>query len=174
MVAQRPETTGPRRTRLTVRRLDPLSVLKFSAILYVCLFAVLLVGGIVLWTVFSASGLRANVEDLITTLLGNEAAGEAVSEEDFRFEASQMFKAAFVGGLILVLAGTVANVVMAMMFNLISDLIGGITIGVESPGPVTPVPRSRAAPATPGAAAPRNGPVRVPGEVPRSRSGSRP
>lgn len=168
LAMQRPGSGGLRRTRLTVRRLDPVSVLKFSGILYVCLFAILLVAGVVLWMVFSASGLRANVEDFISELVTAE-----LSEEGFQFEAGQMFKAAFLGGLILVVGGTVANVVMALIFNLISDLIGGVTIGVETHGPGVPAPMpetSRTAPPPPrGPPPPANGPTRVPGRAPTTR-----
>lgn len=167
LAMQRPASGGLRRTRLTVRRLDPVSVLKFSAILYVCLFAILLVAGVVLWMVFSASGLRANVEDFISELVTAE-----LSDEGFRFEAGQMFKAAFLGGLILVIGGTVANVVMALIFNLISDLIGGVTIGVETHGLGVPAPvpgTSQATVPTRGPPPAANGPSRVTGRTRSAR-----
>ncbi len=120
--------TEERRSRLTVRRVDPVTVLRFSVVLYLCLYGMVVVASVVLWLAFSASGVRGNVEDFV---------GELIQAQDFTFQASQMLRAAAVGGVVLVGAGTVANVVLAVLFNLISDVMGGITLGVEEP--TTPV-----------------------------------
>jgi hypothetical protein len=55
----------------------------------------------------------------------------------FRFEGAQLFAAFALGGLVLVVAGSVFNVVLAVLFNLISDLTGGVRVTVleEEPRP---------------------------------------
>lgn len=76
---------------------------------------------------------------------GEELVGE------FRFEDARIFQAFALGGIVLVLAGSAANVVLAVLFNLMSDLTGGVRVTVleeETPGrgrPPTgsPAPRRR-------------------------------
>lgn len=75
---------------------------------------------------------------------GNHLVGE------FKFEDIRIFQAFILGGVVLVLAGTGAVVVMVLLFNLMSDLTGGIRVWVieEDPRPRrsdagSPPPRRR-------------------------------
>jgi len=66
----------------------------------------------------------------------------------FEFEDQRIFQAFALGGVVLVLAGAAASVVVAMLFNLISDLTGGVRVTVleeESPRPRSgsPAPAAR-------------------------------
>jgi hypothetical protein len=54
----------------------------------------------------------------------------------FKFEDQRIFQAFGLGGVVLVLAGAAASVVMAMLFNLISDLTGGVRVTVLEEEPV--------------------------------------
>ena len=59
-----------------------------------------------------------------------------------------IFRASFLAGLILVIAGSAFNVLLAVLFNLISDLVGGIRFTVieeENVRPIAsePEPRKR-------------------------------
>jgi hypothetical protein len=55
----------------------------------------------------------------------------------FKFEDVRIFEAFAFGGVVLILAGTGAAVVLALLFNLMSDLTGGVQITVieEDGGP---------------------------------------
>jgi hypothetical protein len=76
---------------------------------------------------------------------GEELVGE------FRFEDARIFQAFALGGIVLVLAGSAANVVLVLLFNLMSDLTGGVRVTVleEDPparaasGTGSPPPRQR-------------------------------
>lgn len=111
-----------RRSRLIIRRVDPWTILKFSALLFTSAYFVILVAGIVLWSIATASGVRGNIESFI---------GELIASDDFRFKADQLLRSSVMGGAILVVVGSVGNVLMAVLFNLISDVVGGIGISVE-------------------------------------------
>ena len=115
-----------RRSRLIIRRVDPWTILKFSVLLYLSMYFVVLVAGIVLWAVASATGVRGNVESFV---------GELIASDKFKFEASQLLKSSVIGGALLVVIGSAANVLMAVLFNLISDVAGGIGISVEERPP---------------------------------------
>lgn len=111
-----------RRVRLVVRRVEPWTVLKFSVLLFATLYLVFLVAGLVLWAAATATGLRENIEKFI---------GELIASNDFKILGPTMLRASIVGGLVLVVMGTGANVLMAVLYNLISDVIGGITVVFE-------------------------------------------
>ncbi len=115
-----------RRSRLIIRRVDPWTVFKFSALLYVSTYFVVLVAGIVLWAVATATGVRGNIESFV---------GELIASEKFEFEAGQILKSSVLGGAVLVAVGTFFNVLLSVLFNLISDVVGGIGISVEERPP---------------------------------------
>ena len=111
-----------RRVRLVVRRVEPWTVLKFSVLLFATLYLVILVAGLVLWAAATATGLRENIEKFI---------GDLIASDDFRILGGTMFRASVVGGLMLVVLGTGANVLLAVLYNLISDVVGGIIVVFE-------------------------------------------
>lgn len=115
-----------RRSRLIIRRFDPWTVLKFSGLLYLSMYFVVLVAGIVLWTIATATGVRGNIESFV---------GELIASDNFKFQAGQILRSSVYGGAVLVLVGSLANVTMAVLFNLISDVVGGIGISVEERPP---------------------------------------
>ena len=102
-----------RRVRLVVRRIEPWTVLKFSVLLFATLYLVFLVAGLVLWAAATATGLRENIEKFI---------GDLIASDDFRILGPTMLRASVLGGLVLVVMGTGANVLLAVLYNLISDL----------------------------------------------------
>jgi len=104
-----------------IRRFDLWTVLRFSLLFYLSLFLILLVAGIVLWLVASATGVRHNIEKFI---------GDLIASNDFHFLGTQILRAAAVGGILLVIIGSAANVLMALLYNLISDVVGGIEVSV--------------------------------------------
>ena len=111
-----------RRVRLVVRRVEPWTVLKFSVLLFATLYQVFLVAGLVLWAAATATGLRENIEKFI---------GDLIASDDFKILGPTMLRASILGGLVLVVMGTGASVLFTVLYNLISDVIGGITVVFE-------------------------------------------
>ncbi len=97
-------------------------MLKFSVLLLATLYLVILVAGLVLWAAATATGLRENIEKFI---------GDLIASDDFRILGPTMLRASVLGGLILVIMGSWANVLLAVLYNLISDVVGGITVVFE-------------------------------------------
>ncbi|MDP1821480.1 MAG: DUF3566 domain-containing protein [Acidimicrobiales bacterium] len=56
---------------------------------------------------------------------------------DFEFEDGRIFQAFAFGGVVLVLAGAGASVVLVLLFNLMSDLTGGVQVTVLEDEPRT-------------------------------------
>ncbi len=110
-----------RRVERIVRRVDPWSVLKLTFLFYLCLWLILLLAGVILWSAASSAGAVDNIEDFMTDLFALKS---------FEFEGQQIFRGALVGGFILVLVGTGFSVLLSVLFNLIGDLTGGIRVSV--------------------------------------------
>jgi Transmembrane domain of unknown function (DUF3566) len=110
-----------RRVHRIIRRVDPWSVLKLSLLFYFCVWAMVVVSGVLIWGVAVSSGTVENIEGFIERLL---------SFEEFTFNADQIFRLFAMGGLIMVFLATAITAILAVLFNLISDLIGGIRITV--------------------------------------------
>jgi hypothetical protein len=105
-------------SRVVVRRLDPWTVLKVSALFYLSMFVVLLTAGVLLWIGANAAGVIENVESFMSS----------VGFTDFEFLPGQILRTSAIIGLVLVIAGTAANVLMAVLYNLIGDVVGGIQV----------------------------------------------
>ena len=110
-----------RRTHRILRHIDPWSVFKVSVLLYACLYVAVLAAGVLLWNAAQRSGLVDKVESFIT---------EVGSYDSWTIDGMVIFRRARIIGLIVATVGVAFNVVMAIMFNLISDLTGGVRVTV--------------------------------------------
>jgi hypothetical protein len=79
------------------------------------------VSGVLIWGVAVSSGTVDSLEGFIENLL---------AFEEFTFNADQIFRLFAMGGLIMVFLATAISAILALLFNLISDLIGGIRVTV--------------------------------------------
>ena len=111
-----------RRTRRVVSKVDSLSVLRFSVLLYLSFYLVVVVAAVVLWAVATVVGAVDNIESFIKGLFALES---------FHFDALAMLRGMTVGGLLLVMLGTGVNVLVAVLYNLISDVVGGVEVVVS-------------------------------------------
>ena len=123
-----------RRVRRIVRHIEVWSVLKISILFFACLWAVFLIAGFIVWGVAESSGTVGKLESLITELFALDA---------FNFDGKQIFKGYALGGLILAIAGSTLNVLMVLLFNLISDLTGGLRVTMIEEETVRPSPPRR-------------------------------
>ena len=108
-----------RRARQVVRRVDVWTVLRFSLLLYVSILIVVVVAGALLWLVASSTGVIDSVEDFIKELFGLNS---------FTFQASRILQGTVLGGLVMVLIGTGMNTLVAILYNLITEVVGGVEV----------------------------------------------
>ena len=108
-----------RRVRRVIRKIDPWTVLRFSVLFWASMLVVWLVAGTLLWVAASSVGVIDNVEKFIKELFALES---------FRISGIKLFTSSVVGGLVLVLLGTGMNVLMAVVYNLTSDIVGGVEV----------------------------------------------
>ncbi len=110
-----------RKVRRVVRHIDPWSVLTFSVLFFLCLFAALLLASVLVWNAAVAAGTIENIEAFIR---------EIGDYQTYEIEGDVVFQAAMVIAGILTLAASVTIVLLVVVFNLISDLVGGIRMTV--------------------------------------------
>jgi hypothetical protein len=107
--------------RRVVRRIDTWTVFKLSILFYFCVFAVLLIAGIILWNVAASFGVLTHIEKFIRSLFDLTT---------FRFRAPIVLEAAAAAGGILIFIGTLINVLAVVVYNLTSDMLGGVQVVV--------------------------------------------
>lgn len=110
-----------RRTRRTIRHIDPWSVFKVSLLLYACLYVAAVIAGVLLWSAAVGSGFVDNIESFVE---------EVGSFESWELNADEIFRSGTIIGLVLMVAGVAFNVLLAILFNLISDLVGGVRVTI--------------------------------------------
>ena len=120
-VARRPR--GPVRASMQIRRIDPWSTLKVSLMLSVALFFVWMIAVAFLYLVLGGMGvwakLNSNVGDLLNNTSGSS--GELVS-------SGTIFGGAVLIGLVNIVLLTAMATIGAFIYNLATDLIGGIEV----------------------------------------------
>ena len=109
-----------RRVTRVVRHVDPWSVFKIAIVANIVLYLIVLTAGVLLWNVAYATGTVDNVERFF----------ESFGWSSFEFNGGQIYHNAWIGGLFVVIGLTGLAVLMATLFNLITDLVGGMRFTV--------------------------------------------
>jgi hypothetical protein len=115
---------GPRRARLQLRHIDTWSALKISLVLSIALFFIWMVAVGVLYGVLSALGVFDTLNELFGQLgsaSGSEVAGDVVTP-------GVVFGGAAVIGAINIVLLTALCTVGTFIYNLCSDLVGGLEL----------------------------------------------
>ncbi len=111
--------SAPRRTRVVVRKVGPLSVLKVSLIFYFCTMLVVFLGLVFLYSALSAVGVIDHIESTLA---------DFNNENAFSIDSVWIFQRLFVAGCAMVVIWSLINVVLTFLYNLISDIVGGVEI----------------------------------------------
>ena len=115
-------STKPRVRRVSrvIRDIDPWSVFKVGLAFHLVCYFVTLISLVLLWNVAQSTGTLDNVENFM----------ESFGWETFRFDGSELFGNLWILGLLGVIVGTGLWVLLATIFNLITDLVGGVRVTV--------------------------------------------
>ncbi|MFV2195496.1 DUF3566 domain-containing protein [Nocardiopsis sp. LOL_012] len=122
-------TLSSRKAHLTVSRVEPWSVMKYSFVVSLVCFIVLFVAVVVIYTTLSMLGVFDELSNMMTALLEGDG-----SEDELGLNPSAWFSpgrvlgyTGVVGALNIVLITALATV-GAMLYNLVADLVGGIDL----------------------------------------------
>ena len=121
--------TSGRRARLVVSRVNPWSVVKVTFLYSLCLFVILLVAVGVLWSVLNAAGvfdsLKSTAEDLTSKPNGGVAQWLSLS---------RVMLIATLVGLANIILVTVLSAIGSLLYNVCTDIVGGIEVTLSERG----------------------------------------
>lgn len=114
------QTNPLRRTRVIVRRLGPLSVFRFTLLYSFSVMLVAYLALAILYTVLGALGVLDSVAKVLVSF--------SVVAKGFRFNGGWIFSRLFFAGVALVLLWSVIKVIASLIYNLVSNIVGGIEV----------------------------------------------
>lgn len=104
---------------ITVSHVNITTVIRVSLMLYLVFLAVIVLAAMLLWVAADQTGVLTSIDKSVRSLF---------SLKQFVLRASAVAEYTAAGGAVLAVAGTLANVVAALIYNLIADIVGGISV----------------------------------------------
>ena len=121
VIARRPlRRQRVRKVTRVVHHIDPWSAFKVGIVFSLAAYVVGLTAGVLLWRVADSTGTLGNIERWFTQF----------GWETFELKGDEVFAAARTIGLFLSIAMTGLIVLLATLFNLVSDVVGGLRVSV--------------------------------------------
>ena len=120
---------APRQTQLVVARVEPWSVMKFSAVVSVAAFIVIFVAVAVLYAVLSGLGVFDSLQHFVNTVTSSKN-NSGTNIRGWFSAARILGYTGMLGSLNIVLITAMATI-GAVIYNLISRAIGGIEISLR-------------------------------------------
>jgi hypothetical protein len=115
------------RVRRVVRRVNVWSLARFAFVVYLCVTALFVTAAVGLWELASRSGAVPNIESFIAQLFAFKV---------FRFNPRKMFIGTLAIGLIWLFVAELLTVIVAVIFNLVSDVVGGVEFTILEELPI--------------------------------------
>jgi hypothetical protein len=118
---------SPRRqAQLTLSRVEPWSVMKFSFVISVVAFIILFVAVAVLYSVLSGLGVFTSLQHTVTTITSSQ--GSAGTNISHWFSASRILGYTGMLGALNIVLITAMSTIGAVVYNLIARTIGGVEV----------------------------------------------
>jgi hypothetical protein len=128
-----------------LRHIGPWSVLKVAGLFYICLVLTVLTASVVLWQLGRSTGTVDQMESFVSRLfsygdciprdevdpgtsfqLDDDCPDGSVLVGGFEVDDPTLLRSVLIGGGIFVGAATLGTVLLAVLFNLLSDVTGGV------------------------------------------------
>ncbi len=132
--------TEVRRVRRIIRKVDAWTVFKVSSIFWAVTALGLVLGLIMFWSVIQAAGIPERLTDFLVTITLVDEGSNPFGDND------AFFRLALFGSIAAAILGCGFTTLSAVMYNLISDVVGGVEIVVleetllPTTGASTPIP----------------------------------
>lgn len=126
-----------RRVRRIIRKIDPWTALKVSAVVWAVLGLAMVLGGVIFWSVMERAGIPQQLTDFMVEItLIDQGAQPFANVEQF-------FRVMIFGSVVWWVGMTGATVAGAIVYNLVSDVVGGLEVVVleETLNPVMAAPQ---------------------------------
>lgn len=119
---------GARRARLTIRRVDPWSVLKFTLLFSICMLIVGVVAVAALYYALDKLQVFDTIHKFVLEQTSNGLGAARTGGFDITFKARWFVGGAAVLGAINTVIFTALATLGAFLYNLCSDIVGGIEV----------------------------------------------
>jgi hypothetical protein len=114
----------PRRVQVAVRRVSPWSVLKFSLLFYFCLMLIFLFALVIVYWILGVIGALDSLSHLLST------SGFGSPRTGFKIHGGWIFSRMFLIGLVGVVVWSLVNMLVSVLYNVVSDVVGGIEVSL--------------------------------------------
>ena len=114
-----PSPARSRQAKVVLRKVGPWSVLKISFLFYLCVMLVIIGAMMILYAIVGAIGALDSLTRLIRDLF---------ADQSFEIHGGWLFTRGLSIGLVLVVLWTLINVFIVFLYNLLSDVVGGIEV----------------------------------------------
>lgn len=125
-----------RRVRRIIRKIDPWTALKVSTIIWAVMALAIVLGVVIFWSILERAGLPQKITDFMVeiTLIDEGTQPFANTEQFLRFVVFS--------SVVWWIAMTGLTVAGAVIYNLVSDVVGGLEVVVleETLNPMAPAP----------------------------------
>lgn len=113
-----------RRVRRIIRKIDPWTALKVSAVLWAVIGLAVVLGGVIFWSVLERSGLPHRLTEFLVEITLIDPGSQPFANVE------QFFRVLVFGSVAWWVVMTGATVTLAVTYNLVSDVVGGIEVVV--------------------------------------------
>ncbi|GLZ12552.1 hypothetical protein Acsp04_27870 [Actinomadura sp. NBRC 104425] len=131
--ASAPSASGrpTRKAQLQLARLEPWSVMKFSFMMSLVCFIVLLVAVVVLYVILSGLGVFSAISDTVNDLTRQQGETSGGLDAGSWFSFARIFTYTLLVGALNVLLVTALSTVGSVIYNLVADLVGGVEVTLK-------------------------------------------
>jgi hypothetical protein len=116
---------GGRRAQVVLHRVNAWSVLRVSLLFYFCVMVILVFALSIVYWVLGVMGVLSSVSDLLASIFGDN--------KSYAIDGGWLFIRALVVGAGWVVIWSLVNMMLALLYNLIADVVGGIKITLAEP-----------------------------------------
>ncbi|MGI5324617.1 DUF3566 domain-containing protein [Actinomadura nitritigenes] len=120
-----------RKAQLQLSRLEPWSVMKFSFVMSLVCFVVLLVAVVVLYVILSGLGVFDAISDTVNSLTKQQGDTTGGVDAGNWFSFARVFGYTVLVGALNVLLITALSTVGSVIYNLAADLVGGVEVTLK-------------------------------------------
>ncbi|WP_216381998.1 DUF3566 domain-containing protein [Arcanobacterium phocae] len=125
VVPHEKQEVGIRRVKMTISRVDPWSALKLSFLVSVAIGIMLVIATAVLWFVLDSMHVWSQIDGLLKTLNS-----EALLQLGQFMEFGRVMSFSVVAGVIEIVLMTAFGALMALVYNVVAMLVGGLHVTV--------------------------------------------
>lgn len=132
--------TTVRRVRRIIRKIDPWTALKVSLVFYLVLALAIVLSLVILWAIIESVGIPDRLDGFLNRLGLFEQTSFIPTDET-------LLRLAVFAGIAWTVVMTAFTTLAAVMYNLVSDVVGGLEVTVLEESTVVPVSQAPVRPA---------------------------